>query len=300
MGFYAFWPSPLRSAKGALKRIIITGDDFGLALPVNKAIEEAHLKGVLTTASLMVGAKFAGDAAERSRNHPSLKVGLHLTLVEGSSVLPPQRIPDLVDASGSFPTHLTRAGFKFFFYPGIRKQLEGEIRAQFDAFHKTGFVLDHVNAHNHMHLHPTVLRLILKVGRDYGLKAIRLPNEPPLRSWQAARASLGSRFASWIFLFPWLHLMKGMMRRANVRHNDFLFGMNDSGAMTLDLALRLVQHLPDGATELCFHPAVSRCAEIDSTMPGYRHEDELRALTSEALIHALNAKGLKTIAFSDL
>ncbi len=138
MRLYAFWPSPLRSAKGALKRIIITGDDFGLALPVNKAIEEAHLKGILTTASLMVGAKFAGDAAERARKHPSLKVGLHLTLVEGISVLPPQRIPDLVDASGSFPTHLTRAGFKFFFYPGIRKQLEAEIRAQFDAFYKTG------------------------------------------------------------------------------------------------------------------------------------------------------------------
>ena len=175
MTFYVFWPSPLRSAKGALKRIIITGDDFGLALPVNEAIEEAHLKGVLTTASLMIGAKFAGDAAERARNHPSLKVGLHLTLVEGSSVLSPQKIPDLVDASGSFPTHLTRAGFKFFFYPGIREQLEAEIRAQFDAFHKTGFVLDHVNAHNHMHLHPTVLGLILKVGRDYGLEeAIRL------------------------------------------------------------------------------------------------------------------------------
>ena len=283
-----------------MKRVIITGDDFGLALPVNEAIEEAHLKGILTTASLMVGAKFAEDAAERARTHPSLKVGLHLTLVEGTSVLPPQRIPDLVDPSGSFPTHLTRAGFKFFFYPGIRKQLESEIRAQFDAFHKTGIALDHVNAHNHMHLHPTVLRLILKVGRDYGLKAIRLPNEPPLRSWRAAGTAFGSRFASWIFLFPWLHLMKGMMRRANVRHNDFLFGMNDSGAMTLDLALRLARHLPDGATELCFHPAVSRCAEIDATMPRYRHEAELQALTSEALLHTLNTKGIKTIAFSDL
>jgi hopanoid biosynthesis associated protein HpnK len=283
-----------------LKKIIVTGDDFGLALPVNEAIEQAHLKGILTTASLMVGAKFSHDAAERARNHPSLKVGLHLTLVEGASVLPPQRIPDLVDTAGAFPVHLTRAGFKFFFYPGIRKQLEAEIRAQFDAFQKTGLVLDHVNAHNHMHLHPTVLRLILKVGRDYGLKAIRLPNEPPLRSWRAARTSPGSRFASWLFLFPWISLMKGMMRRACVRYNDFLFGMNDSGAMTPDLTLRLIRNLPRGVTELCFHPATHRCAEIDSTMPRYMHEDELRALTSEALMQALRTMGLKAIAFSDL
>jgi chitin disaccharide deacetylase len=283
-----------------LKRIIVTGDDFGLALPVNEAIEEAHLKGILTTASLMVGAKFSGDAAERARNHPTLRVGLHLTLVEGASVLPPQKIPDLVDASQAFPTHLARAGFRFFFYPGIRKQIEAEIRAQFDAFHKTGLVLDHVNAHNHMHLHPTVLRLILKIGREYGLKAIRLPNEPPLRSWRAAGTAPGSRFASWIFLFPWMHLMKVMMRRAHVRYNDFLFGMNDSGAMTLDLVLQMVRHLPDGVTELCFHPATRRCEEIDVTMPRYRHEDELLALTSKTLVQTLQNEGLKTIAFSDL
>ena len=283
-----------------MKRIIVTGDDFGLALPVNEAIEEAHLKGILTTASLMVGAKFCQDAAKRARNLPSLKVGLHLTLVEGTSVLPPQKIPDLADAAGAFPIHLTRAGFKFFFYPGIRKQLEAEIRAQFDAFQKTGLALDHVNAHNHMHLHPTVLRLILKVGRDYGLKAIRLPNEPPLCSWRAAETSPGSRFASWFFLLPWLSLMKKMMRQAHVQYNDFLFGMNDSGAMTLDLMLRLIRYLPDGATELCFHPAARRCAEIDSTMPRYRHEDELRALTSEALTQAVRTTGIITIAFSDL
>jgi chitin disaccharide deacetylase len=271
-----------------------------LALPVNEAIEEAHLKGILTTASLMVGAKFSRDAAERARNLPALKVGLHLTLVEGTSVLAPREIPNLVDAAGSFPTHLTKAGFRFFFYPGIRKQLEAEIRAQFDAFGKTGLELDHVNAHNHMHLHPTVLRLILKVGRDYGLKAIRLPNEPPLRSWRAAGTSPGSRFLSWAFLSPWLSLMKGMMRRAHVRHNDFLFGMNDSGAMTLDLALRIVRNLPRGVTELCFHPASRRCAEIDSTMPRYMHEGELQALTSEALTRTLRDEGIRMIAFSDL
>ena len=283
-----------------MKRIILTGDDFGLALPVNEAIEEAHLKGVLTTASLMVGAKFFGDAAERARNCRTLKVGLHLTLVEGTAVLPRQKIPDLVDASGEFPTRLARAGFKFFFYPGIRKQLEAEIRAQFSAFQKTGLELDHVNAHNHMHLHPTVLRLILKVGREYGLKAIRLPNEPPRPSWRAARTAPGSRFTSWIFLLPWMHLMKAMMRRAQVRYNDFLFGMNDSGAMTTDLVLRIIRDLPDGVSELCFHPAARRSAEIDRTMPGYMHEEELRALTNKQLMQTLQSMGIKTIAFSDL
>ncbi len=283
-----------------MKKIIITGDDFGLALPVNEAIVEAHQRGVLTAASLMVGERFSQDAVERARQHPSLRVGLHLTLVEGHPVSPPRQIPDLVDFHGAFSTHLARAGFKFFFRTGIRRQLETEIRAQFETFHKTGLVLDHADAHNHMHLHPTVLGLMLKVGKDYGLKAVRVPNEPPVRAWKAAGASLGSRLVSWMFLCPWMNLMKHLLRRAQIRHNDSFFGMADGGALTLDLVLRFVSNLPDGVTEFCFHPATRRCPEIDRTMPNYRHEDEFRTLTSEALLHATQAVDIRKIAFGDL
>ncbi len=283
-----------------MKKIIITGDDFGLALPINEAIVEAHQKGILRAASLMVGEQFCQDAVERARQHPSLRVGLHLTLVEGRPVSPPRQIPDLVDSHGAFSTHLARAGFRFFFRPGIRRQLETEMRAQFEAFHKTGLVLDHADAHNHMHLHPTVLRLMLKVGKDYGLKAIRVPNEPPVRAWKASGTSLGPKLASWIFLCPWMNLMKHMLRRAQIRHNDFFFGMADSGAMTLDLMLRFVANLPDGVTEFCFHPATRRCQQIDRTMPNYRHEDEFRTLTSKALLHATQAVDIQRISFSDL
>jgi hopanoid biosynthesis associated protein HpnK len=286
--------------KAGLKKIIITGDDFGLAPPVNEAIVEANRTGILTTASLMVGADFCQDAVERARACPSLRVGLHLTLVEGYPALPPQVVPDLVGADGAFSTHLAGAGFKFFFVPGIRKQLEAEIRAQFEAFGRTGFVLDHVNAHNHMHLHPTVLGLLLKVGKDFGLKAVRLPNEPPVRAWKASGKSLGSRLASWTFLYPWMTRMRRMLRDADVRHNDFLFGMSDGGAMTADLTLRFIENLPNGISEFCFHPAMRRCSEIDRTMPLYKHEEEFRALTNLSLHKAVQAVGAQRVAFSDL
>ena len=94
--------------------------------------------------------------------------------------------------------------------------------------------------------------------------------------------------------------MKAMMRRANVRHNDFLFGMADSGSMTLDLVLKFARNLPAGVTEFCFHPATQRSVEIDHTMPFYRHQDEYRALTSELLAKSLQEAGVQKIAFSDL
>ena len=173
-----------------MKRLIVTGDDFGLALPVNEAIEEAHRKGILTTASLMVGATAVEDAVSRATRCPSLKVGLHLVLVEGRPIMRPQAVPDLVDRRGEFSSHLVRAGFKFFFRPAVRRQLALEIRAQFEAFQKTGLPLDHVNGHNHMHLHPTILGLILKIGQDFGLKAIRCRMSLP--GWRGKHRGRGS------------------------------------------------------------------------------------------------------------
>ena len=283
-----------------MKRLIVTGDDFGLSLPVNEAIEEAHRRGILNTASLMVGAKATRDAVERALQLPSLHVGLHLVLVEGSPVLPPQAIPDLVNTRRQFSSHRVRAGINFFFRPEVRRQLEAEIRAQFKAFHKTGLPLDHVNSHHHMHLHPTILELILKVGREYGIRAVRLPYEPLLPSWRASRKSLFRKMLGSLFLSPWLILLRSRVRRANVHSNNFIFGMNDSGHMHLDLVLRFLKYLPQGVTEIYFHPGTYGCPEIDHPLGGNPGEDEFEVLTSPAIQQALLALGIQRIAFSDL
>jgi len=283
-----------------MKRLIVTGDDFGLAIPVNEAIEEAHRKGILTAASLMVGAAAAEDAVSRAKRCPSLKIGLHLVLVEGHAIMRPQAVPDLVDREGEFSSHLVRAGFKFFFRPAVRRQLALEIRAQFEAFQKTGLPLDHVNSHNHMHLHPTVLSLILKIGRDFGLKAIRVPYEPPWLSWRASRKGFVGKLAFSLVLGPWLSLLRRRIRQANLRSNEFIFGLHESGAMRLEVVLRILGRLPDGVTEIYFHPATHRCPEIDRTMPEYQHQAELETLTSAAVKDVLLASRIQRIAFSDL
>jgi len=283
-----------------VKKLIVTGDDFGLSLAVNEAIEEAHRKGILSTASLMVGAKAARDAVDRARGVRSLRVGLHLVLVGGSPISPPHLLPGLVDAKGEFSSHLFRAGINFFFSPGIRRQLEREIRTQFQAFQNTGLSLDHVNCHNHMHLHPTIGGLILKVGKEYGLKAVRYPYEPVLPSWRASRKALGRKLLSWLFLLPWLALLKNQIRQAQVRSNHFVFGMNDSGKMNLDLVLRFLKHLPPGVTEIYFHPASRRCPELNRTLKNYRYQEEFAALTSPTLREALLASPIQCIGFSDL
>jgi predicted glycoside hydrolase/deacetylase ChbG (UPF0249 family) len=97
-----------------------------------------------------------------------------------------------------------------------------------------------------------------------------------------------------------MKLMKILLNRAHVRYNDYLLGMTDGGRMTVDLVSRFVQNLPEGVTELCFHPATRRCAEIDRSMPRYHHEEEYLTLTSRTLRESIQRIGVQTIAFSDL
>lgn len=283
-----------------MKRLIVTADDFGLALPVNQAVEQAHRQGILTAASLMVGGAAAADAVERARRLPSLRVGLHVVLVQGRPVLPPEQVPGLVDGHGELSSHLVRAGFAYFFRPGIRRQLEAEIRAQFAAFRATGLPLDHVNAHNHMHLHPTLLALILRVGRDFGLRAVRVPYEPPLASFRAAGNHAARRFATAAGLAPWIGLVRWRLRRAGIKSNRSVFGLHDSGNMDAALVGRMLAVLPSGVTEIYFHPATGRCPEIDREMPDYHHEAELAALISPQIGEAVRAAGIRRIGFADL
>ena len=133
---------------GGMRQVIFTADDFGLALPVNEAVERAH-REVLRTASLMVAAPAVADAVERARRMPDLHVGLHLVVVSGRAVLPPERIPLLVDRDGAFTEDQPRAGVRYFFTPGIRTQLEAEIRAQFAAFAATGLARSRQRAPSH-------------------------------------------------------------------------------------------------------------------------------------------------------
>ncbi len=282
------------------RRLIVTVDDFGLSVPVNEAIERGHREGIVTATSLMVAEPAAADAVARARANPSLAVGLHVVVVAGRPVLPPDRIPDLVGSDGLFSSELARAGMKYFFRPGIGRQLADEIRAQFEAFRATGLPLDHVNAQCHYHLHPTVLGLILDLARDYGRPPMRVPDEPFGPSWRATHENYRGRLAHALFLAPFLRLMKARMRAFGVAHNDHVFGFNDTGRMTQERVLGFLGQLPEGTTEMYFHAATRRWPEIAPDLEAYRLEDEFAALVSPRVADAVRASGAERIAFRDL
>ena len=266
-----------------MKHITFSADDFGLTESVNEAVERAHRDGALTQASLMVAAPAAADAVRRAKALPALRVGLHLVVIEGPAVLPPSDIPDLVDASGQFPSDQLKLGIDYFFRPRIRRQLAAEIRAQFAAFAATGLTLDHANTHKHMHLHPTVGAMMLAIGREFGLTTVRVPAEPPaVMTALGVPQGLGARA-----MFAWTRLFRSQARRAGMRVNDHCFGLAWSGHMTPDRVRSLLPALPDGVSEIYFHPAAARDSTLTRLMPDYEHLAELEALLDPALRQAI-------------
>jgi len=251
------------------KRLIVTADDFGAAVAVNAAVEVAHRDGMLTAASLMVAGEAAADAVARARAMPTLGVGLHVVLVEGRPVLPPERIPALTGPDGLFRTDMVRMAVRIFFDPAARAQLRAEVAAQFEAFAATGLPLDHVNAHKHFHLHPVIAQTIIAVGRDHGMTAVRAPVEP------IGRPGVAGLWAR--------HLQKNL-RRQGFAVPDQVFGLAWSGAMDTGRMRGLSESLPDGLTEIYTHPATG---PYPGSAPGYLYADELAALTDPVARAAL-------------
>jgi hopanoid biosynthesis associated protein HpnK len=232
----------------------------------------------------MVGAPAAADAIERAKHLPRLRIGLHLVLADGQATMKPSDIPDLVDRAGRFDKAMVRNGFRFFFLSRVRAQLALEIRAQFEAFAATGLPLDHVNTHKHFHLHPTVLSLILEIGRDFGMRAIRLPQETP--------APLALR--------PWIALVKARLDNHGIAHNDHVTGIASSGRMDEAAFINALTRLPNGVTEIYCHPAVPGECALTQSMKHYRHTDELAALLSPNVAAAMDATCALRGGFSDI
>lgn len=287
--------APIHAPKA--KVLIVTADDFGLSTPVNEAVELGHRDGILSAASLMVGTSAKDDAVRRARELPKLGVGLHVTLLDGRPVLPPSEIPGLVGSNGRFFTDPVRFGMALYFAPELRRQARAEIEAQFQRFRETGLELDHINGHKHFHLHPVVLETILRLAPSLGSPPIRVPFEPFTSSFGANRDRALGRLTSACFYLLQTRRLTRKLKRAGIAGNDYVFGLNDSGAMTEQRLLKLIELLPSGVTEFYCHPATNRWDGADTLPADYRPVEEFHALISPAVKAKLAACNLEPQSF---
>jgi hopanoid biosynthesis associated protein HpnK len=270
------------------RRLIVNADDFGRSASINEAVIRAHREGILTTTSLMVNEPAVEEAVALARDNPTLGVGLHLTLLCGHSALAHGEIPGLVNSGGEFSNNPPGTGFRYFFQPGLREQLRREIHAQFQKFRATRLPLDHVNGHLHLHLHPTVFRILMADAAQLGIKHLRLTFDP---------FRLNLRLASGHIVYRALHaaIYRALSARARpalaqrgIRHTQAVFGLLQNARVDEAYVSRLLPQIPAGDYELYSHPSLDE------------FKNEFDALISPRMRDLVGQLGIKLIRYHDL
>lgn len=275
-----------------MKELIINADDFGLSDGVNRAVIKAWQEGILTSASLMVGADACHDAVHLAKANPGLQVGLHLTLVQGRAVGEHTKFPRICDGKGNFTDDPVHAGMRYYFVRHFRKQLRHEIEAQIEAFLQTGIPLSHIDGHLNIHMHPTVFDILCELMPRYGITTFRLSRENLRSNLAVDRSRLFGKAAD-AFIFSKLATRcRPALERLGIGYTGEVKGLLSSGRMTEEYLLKALETLDEGTTEIYFHPGCLPCDEITRRMPDYRHEEELAALTSSRVKGRLRDLGI--------
>lgn len=281
------------------KHVLFSADDFGLSIEVNEAIEIAHHQGMLSTANLMVAGAAAQDAIRRAKKMPNLKVGLHLVVIEGPAVLPYSEIPLIINADNQFPSNQLKMGIDYFFKSKIQHQLRREIKAQLQAFIDTGLTLDHIDVHKHMHLHPSVGKMLIELGQEFNVRNIRVPHEL-VKTLMAVDQTKHKENIGNILIQHWTKVLKYQLRRANMRYLDWCFGLSWCGHMNFEKISKLLANLPQGRSEIFFHPSVSHSGLYQNLMPDYEPTKELETLCHPDLPKILKEHNITPITWDNV
>jgi hopanoid biosynthesis associated protein HpnK len=288
-----------------VKRLIVNADDFGLARGANRAIVEAHTRGIVTSATLMANGRALDDAVALVHAHPSLSVGCHVVLMDGSPLAPATRIPSLV-AAGKGARF--RNGLAQFAASALGRRLAAhevatEITAQIRKLQSAGIRSTHLDTHKHTHVFPAVFQPLLEVARDLGLPAVRNPFEPDFASALVkvlARPRLWKRYSAVRMLQQFAKEFRQQVAAHGLLTTDGTVGITLTGHFAQPLVESLIRSLPEGTWELICHPAyededMRRLSRIYKTGP-----KELEILTSEATRRCLEQCGVQLISYADL
>ncbi len=285
--------------------LIVNADDFGISEGVNRGILEAHLRGILTGTTVMANMPAFDHAARLKREHPTLTVGVHLNLTAGRPLLPPSQIPALLDREGRF-LRADRLLMGLSLGRVDARQIEAELSAQVERAIWAGFSPDHLDSHHHVHAHPAIQPIVVRIARRYGVRAIRCPEEldlglMPPGGWNAVRSSRrAADFAKAVVLSALGRLLRGRARRAGLATPDHFRGLVLGLGFSTKELQETLRGLPAGSTELMCHPGYpDRDLGVQTSYSAGRGS-ELAALLDPGNKTLLEQAGVRLGGYSDL
>jgi predicted glycoside hydrolase/deacetylase ChbG (UPF0249 family) len=269
-----------------VRRLIVNADDLGLHPGINRGVLTAHAQGIVTSTSLSPNGAAFDDAVALLRGAPDLDLGVHLTLVAERALSGPS--PTLAP-DGDLPGNYARL-FGRLLAGRIRlADVERELSAQLAHVHDAGLRPSHVDGHQHVHLHPALVGLVLDLCRRFGIRGVRAARRVlPLRGMTAALLSLFAGRAARRF------------RAGGLVTPDAFTGLAETGRLDEARLTALVARLAPGTTELVCHPGQGD-REIAATYPwGFAWDAERDALCSPRVREALAAAQVALVSYRDL
>lgn len=284
-----------------VRQLVINADDLGLTVRVNDGIFDAREFGILTSASIFANAPATEDAIRRSHLHPSLGVGAHLTLVDGTPTLPPDQVPTLVAGDGRF-----RPSWKPFIVACLRGrvsllEVEHELAAQIGRLQRAGIALTHLDAHKHVHAYPPIFRIVAKLASNFGIPVVRVPYErssgSSLLSGDLSQPSSAppDQVLLNAAMWPWAHRDYRSAAAVGVRTPRFV-GRIHTGVLSQPSLRSLVRGVGPGVTELMVHPGYVDAALADTgTRLLASREKEIALLCSSDTRAVLDAERIELV-----
>src|SRR5262245_10294862 len=157
-------------------RLVVSGDDFGQSESINNGIIRAHMSGILTSTSIIAAGAAFDHAIALARTHPTLDVGVHLTLTEQRPVAPMTTVPSLV-IGGGMPS-APAAFIKRFLRGAIAlRDIAREFDAQVVRVRDCGITVTHLDGHQHLHALPAIRREVALLAQRHGILFVRQPYE---------------------------------------------------------------------------------------------------------------------------
>ena len=290
-----------------MRRLIVNADDFGFTAGVNRAIVEAHTRGIVTSSTLMATGSAFEDAVRLAKTAPDLSVGCHVVLIDGEPVLDAKLLPSI--ASPSSGGARFRDGLKSFAVRALAgrldpEEIEGEVSAQIRKLQSAGISVSHVDTHKHTHLFPAVLRPLLRAARACGVQAVRNPFGPrrPLKAGEMLkRPNLWTRSAEVRILRTLAGKFRDAAKQEGMITPHGTLGIVVTGALDEKLFHGIAEIIPEGTWEFVCHPGYND-DELKSAKTRLRasRETELRVLTMPEARQLLLSREIELISYRGL
>jgi predicted glycoside hydrolase/deacetylase ChbG (UPF0249 family) len=223
--------------------LIVNADDFGLCESTNLAVRELLQDGIVSSVSLLAGAKGSNNAI-KILNDMESPAGIHLALTSEwttpvlGPVLTYDKVGSLLNTNGQFYSEI-----EHLYLTAENTEVEAECRAQIESALSRGIVIDHLDSHmGALQLRPDFVEIYLRVAEDYDL---------PIRMGSPALAEMMGMSS------PRLEQAKraGHVFPDNLIYIPMSFTPDKETRFTAyDFAIR---NIPAGITEAYFHPTLN-------------------------------------------